>query len=78
MKTKARTQARIVALVATYLASPTLAQHTHHDMSSWGLANPEMHLFADPSQVREPYALAKEPINEFRLHDFYQRQGTTS
>ena len=69
------TKACIAALAASYLTVPAFAQHKHHDMRTAGIADPETHPFADPSQGRDGYSLAKEPINEFRLYDFYQRQA---
>ena len=62
-------------LVAIYLATPAFSQHEPHDMSGGGISDPKMHLFADPSRGRDGYSLANEPVNEFRLYDFYQRQA---
>ncbi|MDQ8192280.1 plastocyanin/azurin family copper-binding protein [Roseibacillus persicicus] len=39
------------------------------------LANPDLHPYAATSGGREGYALASQPVNKFRLYDFYQRQA---
>lgn len=39
------------------------------------LADPAIHPYADPAGGREGHELAREPVNEARLYDFYQRQA---
>ncbi len=62
------------ASLCGFAGSFSYAQH-QHDTAGGGLSDPAKHAFADPKGGREGYALSSEPVNEFRVYDFYQRQA---